>query len=60
MLTSIERIDMYKATLTFKDSWSEYVRTVEHDQQDMFYAILAGTIQGNINAGSALIGMERC
>ncbi len=51
---------MYKATLTFKDSWSEYVRTVEHDQQDMFYAILAGTIQGNINAGSALIGMERC
>jgi hypothetical protein len=52
-------MQMYKATLTFKDSWSEYVRTVEMEDQDMFYAVLAGTIQGNINAGSALIGMDR-
>ena len=50
---------MYKATLTFKDSWSEYTRTVEMEDQREFYAVLAGTIQGNVSMGAALIGMER-
>ena len=51
---------MYKATLTFKDVFNiEYTRTVEMKDQDMFYAVLAGTIEGNINAGSTLIGMDR-
>lgn len=51
---------MYRATLTFADRWNDhYVRTVEMAEQDSFYAILAGTIQGNINAGSSLIAMER-
>lgn len=50
---------MYKATLTFKDSWSEYTRVVEMEEQTEFYAVLAGTIQGNVAAGAALIGMER-
>ena len=59
MLTSTERKAMYQATLTFKDSWSEYVRTVEMEDQSEFYAVLAGTIQGNLNAGSTLIKMER-
>ena len=51
---------MHKATLTFQDLYNDtYVRTVEHSEQDAFYAILAGTIQGNLNAGSTLIAMER-
>ncbi len=50
---------MYQATLTFKDSVGEYVRTVVQKDQDMFYAILAGTIQGNLNAGAALLYMDR-
>lgn len=50
---------MYQATLTFKDSVGEYVRTVVQEDQDMFYAILAGTIQGNLNAGASLLYMER-
>lgn len=50
---------MYQATLTFKDSAGEYVRTVEQADQDMFYAILVGTIQGNLNAGASLLYMER-
>ena len=50
---------MYQATLTFKDSVGEYVRTVEQVDQDMFYAILVGTIQGNLNAGASLLYMER-
>lgn len=59
MFASTERTAMYQATLTFKDSWSEYVRTVEMEEQGEFYAVLAGTIQGNLNAGSTLIKMER-
>ena len=51
---------MYTATLTFADQYSDtYVRTVQMEEQDAFYAILAGTIQGNLNAGSTLIAMER-
>lgn len=51
---------MYHATLTFADRWNDtYIRTVDHSQQDAFYAILAGTIQGNLNAGSTLVAMER-
>lgn len=51
---------MYRATLTFADRFSDtYVRTVEMGDQHEFYAVLAGTIQGNINAGSSLIAMER-
>ena len=51
---------MYKATLTFADQYSDqYVRTVEMEEQDAFYAILAGVIQGNLNAGSTLVAMDR-
>lgn len=50
---------MYKAILTFRDSHGDYVRTVEDNDQSNFYAILAGTIQGNMNCGSHLIAMER-
>ena len=50
---------MYKATLTFRDSYSDYVRTVEMEEQTEFYAVLAGTIQGNLSMGAALIGMDR-
>lgn len=51
---------MYQATLTFKDVFNiEYTRTVKYKDQDMFYAVLAGTIQGNLNAGSTLIYMEQ-
>lgn len=50
---------MYKATLNFQDSHGEYVRTVTMDVQSEFYAVLAGTIQGNLNAGATLVGMER-
>lgn len=50
---------MYKATLTFRDSWSDYTRVVEMEDQHEFYAVLAGTIQGNLNAGSTLIAMDR-
>lgn len=51
---------MYQATLTFKDVFNiEYTRTVKYKDQDMFYAVLAGTIQGNLNAGSTLIYMDR-
>lgn len=51
---------MYQATLTFKDVFNiEYTRTVKHNEQDMFYAVLAGTIQGNLNSGSILLYMDR-
>ena len=51
---------MYQATLTFKDVFNiEYTRTVEHENQGMFYAVLAGTIQGNLNGGSVLLYMDR-
>ena len=51
---------MYTATLTFADRWNDhYIRTVEMEDQHEFYAVLAGTIHGNINAGSSLIAMER-
>lgn len=50
---------MYKATLTFQDSHGEYVRTVEMEEQTEFYAVLAGTIHGNVAAGAALVGMVR-
>ena len=50
---------MYKATLTFRDSWSDYTRTVEMEDQHEFYAVLTGTIQGNLNAGSTLVAMDR-
>lgn len=51
---------MYTATLTFADRYFDhYVRTVEMDDQHEFYAVLAGTIQGNLNAGSTLVAMER-
>ena len=58
-IRSTERKAMYQATLTFKDFCGEYTRIVKHNEQDMFYAVLAGTIQGNINHGATLIGMER-
>lgn len=50
---------MYSATLTFQDSHGTYVRTVTMDEQTEFYAVLTGTIHGNVAAGAALIGMER-
>lgn len=50
---------MHKATLTFRDSWSDYTRTVQMEDQHEFYAVLAGTIDGNLAAGSVLVKMER-
>lgn len=50
---------MYKATLTFRDPWSEYTRTIEMEDNREFYAVLTGTIQGNLSAGATLIAMEK-
>ena len=50
---------MHKATLTFRDSWSDYTRTVEMEDMHEFYAVLTGTIDGNLAAGSVLVKMER-
>lgn len=50
---------MYKATLTFRDSWSDYTRVVEMEDQSEFYAVLAGTIEGNLNSGATLLYLDR-
>jgi len=50
---------MHKATLTFRDSWSDYTRTIELEDMQEFYAVLTGTIDGNLAAGSVLVKMER-
>lgn len=50
---------MHTATLTFQDSAGSYVRTVQMEDQHEFYAVLAGTIDGNLAAGSVLVKMER-
>lgn len=51
---------MHTATLTFRDRFDEeYTRVVEHEDQGMFYAVLAGTIQGNLGVGTVLVNIDR-
>lgn len=51
---------MNTATLTFRDRFDqEFTRTVEHEDLDMFHAVLTGTIKGNLILGTVLINMER-
>lgn len=51
---------MHTANLTFRDlTGEEYTRSVSLDASDMFYAVLTGTIDGNLAAGSVLVKMER-
>ena len=50
---------MYKANLKYTNkNCGEYTRTVEHDDQRTFFAILVGNIEGNILSGSSLIEMN--
>ena len=49
---------MHKATITFQDYFGQYTRTIEHDEQRAFYAILVGTINGGLGSGSHVVGME--
>lgn len=59
VLPTMKGDKMYKATLTFKDFCGEYTRIVEHNEQDMLYAMIIGTIQGNLACDATLIAMER-
>ena len=59
LLPTMKGNKMYKATLTFKDFCGEYTRTVVHVDQDMFYAMMIGTIQGNLACDATLITMHR-
>jgi hypothetical protein len=60
VLPTMKGDKMFKATLTFQDPWSgEYVRTVEHEDQGMFFARIIGTIQGNLACNATLIAMDR-
>ena len=49
---------MHRATLTFQDYFGQYTRTIVHDQQHTFYAIVVGTIKGCLDSGGTVVGMD--